>query len=248
MKRYYSATKPYYKRKRLRPAFRLLKCILKLFIPKTEFIFKCEKPQDGEPMFFVSNHTQMYAPAAFILYYGKPVREWANFYFIYFKDIFNHLFKKVLRDRKPKILLYPLAFLLSPLIIWLFRSVEPIPVFHQDKRVQITFDKSIETLEEGVDQVIFPERTENQVNKYIYEFNKGFPYVAAQYYEKTGKKLKFYPVYTCQALNKALIGEPIEYDPEIPINKQKKIICKYLEDKVFELGESLPEHKIHFYG
>lgn len=248
MKKYYSTTKPYFKRKRLRLGFRLFKAILRLFFPKNEVIYRCEKPSDDEPMFMVSNHTKIYAPLAALLCPKKKIRVWSNYYFLYFKEIGNHLFNKVLIDRKPKWLLYPLGTLLIPLIVWIFRSIEPIPVYHKTKKVQITFDKSIETMEEGVDQMIFPERTENPVNKYIYEFNTGFPYVAKQYYEQTGKRMKFYPVYTCQSLRKIFIGEPITYDPEIPMNTQKHIICKYLENAIFELAESLPEHKITFYG
>lgn len=248
MRKYYSATKPYFKRKRLRLGFKLLKAIVKIFFPKDEYVYLCEKPAENEPMFLVSNHTKIYAPVSFILNYQRPIRLWSNYYFLFLRDIGDHMFKKVLKDRKNKWLLYPLAGILFPIIIWAFRSLDPIPVYHQDKRVQITFEKSMETMESGMDQIIFPERTENPVNKYVFEFNKGFPYIAKQYYDETGKCMKFYPVYTCQSLRKVLIGEPITYDPEIPISKQKKIICEYLQDKIAEMGDSLPEHEIVFYG
>lgn len=245
---YYSATKPYTRRKRFHPIFSFIRLLVKPFFPKNEFIYLDGKPSPDEPIFFVSNHTKIYAPVCFMLDYEKPIRTWANYYFLYFHDIYNHVLKKVLKDRKPKFILYPLAILLSPLIIAVFRGMEPIPVYHKDKRVEITFEKSVETMMEGVPQIIYPERTENPVNKYVYEFNKGFVYAAKLYYDKTGKLLKFYPVYTCQSLRKVLIGKPYVYDPAMPIHKQKAVACAYLENAIKEMGDSLGEHKIVFYG
>lgn len=247
MKKYYSAVKPYYKRKRLRFGFKIFKAIFKIFFPKDEFIWKGEKPKDDEPCLFVSNHTKLYAPLSFILNFGKPIRAWSNAYFLFFKEAANHMFKNVIANRKPKFLLYPFTVMILPLIVWFFRGLEPIPVYHQDRKVMETFDKSLETFESGINQVVFPEKLEGAANKYIFEFNRGFTYIAKLYYEKTGKKLKFYPVYTCQSLRKVLIGTPISYDPEIPIKKQKNDICKYLEGQIKELGDSLPEHRIVVY-
>jgi hypothetical protein len=139
--------------------------------------------------------------------------------------------------------------LLTPLIVLTFRAFNPIPVFHKvPEVVTMTFDKSMQTVDEGVPQVIFPERTENRVNKYVYQFNCGFPAVAKSYYEKTGKKVKFYPVYCAQKLRKFVVGDPIEYNPDIKIQEQKKKICEYLQDKICEIGESLPPHEPVIYG
>jgi hypothetical protein len=244
-KKHYSPIKEYSKVKRFHPFYRFFRAIIKLFFPKNEVIWKTEKPTDNEPMFFVCNHTRIYAPLVFLLR-KKPIRVWSNCYFLYYKECWLHLKNKVCKDHK---YLYPLAFLLTPLIVLLFRAFNPIPVYHKSTKVYSqTFAKSIYTMEEGMDQVIFPERTENQVNKYIFQFNHSFPIVGQEYYEKTGKCMKFYPVYCAQKLHKLVIGEPITYNPEIPVKIQRTQICEYLQDKIAELADSLPEHELVIYG
>lgn len=248
MKKYYSATKDYYRVKPCRPFYKLFKAVVRRFFPENQVVWRTEKPDCSEPMFLVCNHTKIYAPVSFILS-KTPVRVWSNCYFLFHKECWNHMKNKILPGRKPKFLLYPLAFLLTPLIVRIFRAIEPIPVYHKSaKVVNQTFARSIQTLEEGVHQVIFPERTENRVNKYVYQFNQGFPLVAQSYYQKTGKLLKFYPVYCAQALHTFVIGEPITYDPNVPDKLQRANICKYLENKVAEIADSLPEHEPVIYG
>lgn len=247
MKKYYSSVKPFHTRKRLRIGYKLWKAIVRLFFPKVEFVWDCERPADGEPIIFVSNHTKVYAPAVFLLRYEKKVRPWSNANLLTFKEVGRHIFNHVIQNRKPKILLYPLAVLIMPLIVWAFRSIEPVPVYKQQKRIVETFEKAVETLESGMQQIVFPEKLENPVNKYIFELQHGFTYLGKEYYERTGKILKYYPVYACQSLHKVLIGEPVAYDPAVHMSQQKVSICKYLENAIKELGDSLPEHKISVY-
>jgi|LFRM01.1.fsa_nt_gb hypothetical protein len=245
MKRYYSSTKPYFKRKRLRIGFRIFKAILKLFFPKNEFIWKCERPGDNDSFIFVCNHTKLYAPLAFLLNYDKPIRTWSLAYLLFYKEMMRHMFFNILKDRKPKILLYPLTVILSPLILWFFRSIEPIPVYHQERKILDTFNKAVETAQSGVHQIVFPEDNKAPLaNDYIFELHRGFTYVAKLLYDKTGKIMKFYPVYTSQKLRKVLIGPPISYDPQVKLKIQKEQICKYLENGIKELADSLPQHKI----
>lgn len=245
MGNYYSAVKDCYKRKHYHPFYKFTRAIVRAFFPKNEFIWKTEKPDEDEPLFFVCNHTKIYAPVYFLLQ-KKTFRTWSNCYFLFYDECWSHLKNKVLTGKRKK--LKPLAFLLTPLIVWIFRATEPIPVYHFTKKVQTTFDKSIATMKENVPQVIFPERTENKVNRYVYEFNAGFPLVAEQYYKETGKKMKFYPVYCAEKLHTFAVGDPIEYNPEIPMKLQRSQICRYLENKICELGDGLPEHEPVVYG
>lgn len=246
MNKYYSPLKDFSKRKKHHPIYSFTKAIIKLFFPKNEFIWKTEKPAEGEPVFFVCNHTKIYAPVYFLLQKEK-VRVWSNYNFLFYKSCWQHLSSTVLKTFKLGFLLLPLAFILTPIIVWTFRAIEPIPVYHSDKNVLETFKKSIQTMEEGIPQVVFPECTKNQVNKYMYELHAGFPLVAQDYYDKTGKIMKFYPVYCAEALHTFLVGDPISYNPEIPLKVQRNDICRYIENKIAELGDSLPEHKPSLY-
>lgn len=247
MEKYYSTIKPFEKKRKKRPFFKLLKAIMKLLFPKDEFIWKGQKPKEKEPFIFVCNHTKLYAPLTFLFNYDKPIRPWSNAYLLTLKECKEHMFNNVIKNRKPKFLLYPLVLVMLPFIVWFFRNLEVIPVYKQDRRIEITFEKAVQTLEEGVHQIVFPEKLENQVNKYIFELNEGFTYVAKQYFDKTGKTMNFYPVYVCQSLHKTLIGQPISYNPDLHFKKQKASICRYLEEQIKTLGDSLPAHKISVY-
>lgn len=211
-------------------------------VERPEWEWHTEIPD--EPVLFVSNHTKIYAPSAMILY--KPdVRLWVNGYFVHYKECWNHMLKKVLKERPWYLKVLFVAVM--PLIIYVFRAIDGIPVYH-DTRVKKTFGLVLETMKEGGSTMIFPERTENPVNKYVYEFNKGFTYLGPMYYKRTGKRLKFYPVYFCESLKKVIVGEPVEYNPDLPMNEQADSICRYLESKIAEEGDALPPHDIVFYG
>lgn len=246
MEKYYSPIKDGTKRKKRHLIFRVFRNLVAFFFPKNEFIWKTEKPAPDEPLFMVCNHTKIYSSTAFILHH-QPIRVWANCYFLFLKDCWHHIRTKVCFGKRAW--LKPLGFILTPLIVWVFRAFEPIPVYHKSRKVITdTFEKSMQTMDENIPQVIFPERTTNKVNRYIFELNYGFPVVAELYYRRTGKRLNFYPVYCAQKLRKFVVGEPVRYDPEVPMKIQRVTICKYLEDKIRELGDSLPPHEPVIYG
>lgn len=227
------------------PFYNMLRAAVGLFFPKNEVVWETERPDENEPVIYVCNHGKIY-PAVFFLLQKKKVRPWANHFFIYYNECRTHMREKVCYGKRK--ILRPLAFILTPLIVNVFRAIDPIPVYKKSVRVQETFKESVQALIDNQSQVIFPERTENRVNKYIFEFQVGFPMVAELYYLETGKRLKFYPVYCAQPLRKVMIGKPIEYNPDIPIKLQRVEICKYLQDKIGELGDSLPEHTPPYYG
>lgn len=245
MKTYYHALKERSDKKPRHPFYAMLKGVVRLFFPENEVIWRTEKPDDDGEIVYICNHTKIYAPVFFLL--EKPtVRVWSNYYFLFYKTCWQHMKKAVVTGKRAW--LRPLAFILTPLIVALFRATEPIPVYKMSEKVLETFEKSVETAEENVSQVIFPERTENKVNEYVYEFNQGFPTVAQVYYEKTGKRMKFYPTYCAQPLHKIVVGDPIEYDPDVPMKIQRAAICEYLQTAIKDLGDSLPEHEPPIYG
>ena len=242
--RYYSSVREYDKRKYPYPFYTLTREIVRLFFPKCEVIWKTAEPEGAA--FFVCNHTKLFAPTFFLMQ-RPPVRPWLNYYFLFAKDCRGHLKNKVLTGKRAW--LKPLGFLLTPLIVALMRGIRAVPVYHSSQKViSDTFRKSVETMESGVSQVIFPERTENRVNDYLFELNAGFPMVADVYYRETGKILRFFPAYCAPELKTVVVGEPIAYDPAVPMKKQRNDICRYLENAIKELAESLPPHTPTAYG
>jgi len=226
--------------------YKFLHFWIKLFMPKNELIWKTEKPADGEPYAFICNHTKIYAPLYF-LSYDTPMRTWVNCYFFDKETCKSHLKNRVLFGKRK--FLRPLGYLLTPLIVRIFNCFDFIPVFHySDELFNVTFKKGMEAADEGVPQVIFPERTENMVNDYIYELNTGFVFSAKMLYEQTGKIMKFYPVYCAQSIRKVVMGDPISYDPTVPFKKGRTEIGIYLQNKIASLADGLPAHEKTIYG
>ncbi len=246
MKKYYSSIKESTKVYRPHIIYKIFMWIVGLFHGKNEVIWKTEKPTD-EPIFLVCNHTQVYAPTHFLVN-DKNTRVWANYYFLFTKTAYQHITTSLERGNKNFKWLRPVVFVMSPVVALFFRAITPIPVYHKSEKVYTqTFEKSLQTLLENKPQVVFPERTKNPVNKYINQLNYGFPEIGKIYYERTGKLLKFFPVYCASKIKKVLVGEPIQYDPNIDFDTQKHIICKHLENQIGELGDSLGEHKVDYY-
>ncbi len=226
--------------------YRFLHRYIKKFMPDNELIFRTEEPENNEGVVYICNHTKIYAPLYFMSQ-DVPPRIWVNCYFFTKEMCWGHLKNKVLYGKRK--FLRPLGYLLVPLIVRIINCFDFIPVYHQSRELyDVTFAEGVKAAAEGTPQVIFPERTENMVNDYIYELNAGFPLLAKQYYDATGKIMRFYPVYCAQSIHKVVVGEPISFDPSIPIKIQRKQIAVYLQDKIGELGDSLPPHEKVIYG
>ena len=221
--------------------FRMMQWIAKKIVKEPEFVWKTDQPD--EPAIFVCNHTKIYAPTCLFLY-RKEWRMWSNNFFLNKKSCKEHLLNKVLANRS--CWLRGLGKMLVPLIVYVYRHIDPIPVY-RDQRVVTTFNEAIRTLQEGRHEVIFPERTEGEF-RYIYEFNRGFAMMGPLYYKRTGKLLRYYPVYCCQDHERFIVGNSISYDPSLPAKEEPERICRYLENAIRALADAEGPHKVVVYG
>ena len=117
-----------------------------------------------------------------------------------------------------------------------------IPVYH-DNRCLTTFRRSMEKLQDGYHLVIFPECRE-KYNNIVYEFQDRFIDVAKMYYKRTGKALCFVPMYLAPRLRKIFFGDPIRYDPAVPMDTQRVQIKQQLMDAITELACAQPLHTV----
>lgn len=224
------------------PAINFARGICFLLARKPEIVWDTEIPD--EPVLYVCNHTVLYAPFAMQVYY-RNVRLWANSFFMSYKECWHHMMTKVLKDRK---WLAPVAVSIMPLIVHMFRQMEIVPVYRESSRVVETFAECSRGLQSGRSSMVFAEKYDAQLaNKYLYELQHGFLFAAQRYYKDTGKKLKIYPVYCAEKLRIMKVGAPIEYDPDVSVRVQSEKVCKYLEEQIGKMGDSLPEHKIVLY-
>lgn len=213
---FYNYRPPFNGKKKPYFTLNFLRAIVRPFFKKPKVEFKTEIP--NEPVMYVCNHTKIYAPTAIVLYF-RNIRMWANSYFMDYKQCWHHMKTKVLKDRKQFL---PFIALILPLVVVAFRQMEHIPVY-RDTKVRETFLEASECLESGRSCMVFAEQYDGElVNKYIYNLQWGYLYSAQKYFQRTGKKLKIYPVYCSESLKTFLVGEPVEFDPDRSVRAKRR--------------------------
>ncbi|MDL2289666.1 hypothetical protein LJB83_02765, partial [Clostridia bacterium OttesenSCG-928-F22] len=219
-KRYYSTNKPYAKHKKKRWGTKLLVKVVSFFAPTHTIHYK-QKPADGEPVVYACNHDRAYGPLFVVLTFKQRFRPWVI-------DEVCHIKSAAKFARadfwQPKNIIGKIGSYLASMILkiplpLIMRGLEAIPVFY-DNRVTQTFTKSIQTLKEGIDIVIFPEERIpfSEINE---EFQEGFVSIAKIYYDQTGKRLNFYPTYICKHNRTIQVGAPVEFNPDVPFREHQ---------------------------
>ena len=250
MKRYYSSTKNYYKRRRIWPIFKLISAIFGCFYKGKVEVRYSEPLPEGESIVLTPNHSREYGPLTVFFNYKRHMRLWLNSNLIIVKDIPNHMMKDFFINEKgiKKVLIKLFCFLISPILSAAMKSIEVIPVY-RDTRIKTTLNKTNETLIEGKDVVIFPESNVSDPSlKYVNLLQEGFVFSALNYYNETGRRLKYYPVYVCKKLGIMSIGKHIEFNPETNFHDERERICKYITEEIERLGSELPPHEVVPYG
>lgn len=119
--------------------------------------------------------------------------------------------------------------MITPLLLWVFDSLEAIPVYRNDPRKLIgTFRETIDAMQAGDNILLFPENdTGHAVGERGYASEgvgrlfTGFAMIAPLYYAKTKKKAIFIPVYASRKTRTVRIGQGIEYQPDNGANDEK---------------------------
>lgn len=221
--------------------FRCLEPIAKLIFKRSKTLTKVPLPD--EPAVYLCNHSAANGPALMTLYFEKPHKTWMISYALDKKQGANFFFHDALfaRGRKCQWFWRMLSHIIAGVVRPLLRTSDPILVYH-DRRITDTFRESVEALERGESILIFPE-SPTRYTEYVHTFYNGFADVARLYYLKTGKCLRFYPVYISKELRTISVGEPIAYDPELPPREARVAIAEYAQAAVDALARELPPHK-----
>ena len=124
----------------------------------------------------------------------------------------------------------------------MFNNANTIGVY-RDARGLSTFKNTVKRLCEGANVVIFPENGE-EYNHIVTQFQDKFIDVARLYYKKTGLCVPFVPLYIAPNLKKMYIGNPTAFDPNAPIEQERRRLCAYLMEQITAMAVSLPEHTV----
>lgn len=222
--------------------YRIIRWFVWLFSPKYRLSGTENLPEDE--CIIVGNHSHMYGPIAGELYTPGTHDVWCAGEMMNRDEVAAYAYQDFWSG-KPKAFRWfykLLSHLITPLALLIFNSAHTIAVYH-DKRLLSTFRETMTRLQTGSHIVIFPEHYTKH-NNIIYDFQQKFVDVARFYYKKTGKCLRFVPMYLSPALSSISFGEPVTFDPEATIEDERERICVCLMDAITQLATALPEHTV----
>lgn len=222
--------------------FRIIKFLIRVFYPKMEVVGLENLPD--EPVAIIGNHTQLNGPIACELFFSDNYHTWCASQMMELKEVPRYAFTDFW-SQKPKYqqpFFRLVAYLIAPLSVVIFNNARTIPVY-KDARLLKTFRETVSKLQDGNNVVIFPEH-DVKYNHIVYEFQEGFVDTARQYYKKTGKELKFVPLYIAPKLRKMYLGKPIQFSAQKEMKEERSRICNYLMKEITTMAESLPYHTV----
>lgn len=128
----------------------------------------------------------------------------------------------------PVKLQWPVARLIGRLSVKVMDQLESIPVYRNKLReLMKTFSMSVEAMEAGDNLLIFPENPDGVEQGKGYERSgvgemfRGFAMLAPVYYNKTGKKCRFLPMFAHKGARTLSFGTPVVYDPDAMGNEER---------------------------
>jgi hypothetical protein len=197
-----------------------------------------------EPCIIVANHSQMNGPIACELYFPGHRYTWCAGQMMHLKEVPGYAFSDFWSQKSK--LAQPfyklLSYIIAPFSVCIFNNANTIPVY-RDARILSTFKTTMTRLAEGANVVIFPEH-DTTYNHIIYDFQDKFIDIAKLYYKRTGKSLQFVPMYIAPKLKRMYLGSPVSFQPDTPMDEERKRICQFLMAEITNISCSLPEHTV----
>lgn len=222
--------------------FIIIRGLVKFFYPKIT-VEGLENITEG-PCILVGNHTQMNGPICGELYLPANSVTWCAWQMMHLKQVPAYAYSDFWSN-KPRYTRWfykLLSYLIAPLSVCVFNNARTIPVYH-DSRLLTTFRLTVNALKNEKTVLIFPEHYQPH-NHIINDFQDKFIDIAKTYHKRSGKSVKFVPLYIAPTLKKMIIGKPITFDPSALIQEERRRICTYLMDEITAIAESLPLHTV----
>ena len=212
-------------------------CYIILFL-----FFRCNRVglqninKNDEARVFVSNHYQMFGPIATILSLPYKFRPWIIDKMMDPETVEKQMGLLIYSQyhKIPKFIKFIALKCVKNLMVFIMRAFRGISVSRENFRANIeTMKVSTETLNKKQAIMIWPEKD------YVFEgigyFMKGFEHLGKYYYQKTGKRISFYPIFTSATNRTMYFGKPIIYDPNKDANEQKEEIVAYLRNSMVDM-------------
>lgn len=193
--------------------------------------------EDGS-MVLICNHGEIYGPVVANLYVPIDFRPWVLNSMMEREAIVEHMYQGTMVRQRwlPERWKRPLIRLITPLMMWVFNSLEAIPVYRGlPRELMKTFRLTLDAMQAGDNILVFPENgEEHEPGKAGYardgvgKLYTGFAMIAPMYYAKTKKRAVFVPIYASRKRRTLTIGQGIVYNPEANAMEEKMRIVDAL--------------------
>lgn len=189
----------------------------------------------------VGNHARAMGPVLMSVRHPRTFRPWVAWQACFHEETARYAMADFWPGHKPRnrwffkmlsrIIARPLAFLMC--------GMQAVPVY-RDERVIITFRKSLQTLREGHDLLIFPE-TDRPFSEILNDLDDGF----ADLGRLAGKKepLDFVPVYISPATRTIIYGAARRWDSTLQPREAREALANTLRDSIDALARKIGDDK-----
>jgi len=202
-------------------AFKIARFFIRPFYPK----YECpQKEKAITPAVYISHHQNMYGPVMSMLWFPKPIHIWWLHVFKEKDTCYKHFLKYTFTERygwtkrKAKLIAFPFSRMVS----LIFHSCKAIPVYRNSRRINETFELSVNALMNGEPVLIFPDVDYQSDSSEMGEMYKGFLHLERYYYEKTGKHIPFIPFHIDKQTQQLIIDDPICFKDGISYKEDSK--------------------------
>ncbi len=202
--------------------------------------------EDGT-MILICNHGEIYGPVVANLYVPISFRPWVISNMMEREAIVEHMYQGTMVRQRwlPESWKRPLIRLITPIMVWVFDSLEAIPVYRgQPRELMKTFRETVNAMQAGDNILVFPENGEEHapgqtgyVREGVGQLYTGFAMIAPMYYAKTHKQAVFVPIYASRKRRTLTIGHGVVYNPEANATEEKLRIVDELLSSMQAMGE-----------
>ncbi len=160
--------------------------------------YRCNVLPYDEGVVYVCRHLNMHGPYTTLKWLNFHVHPMVLNVFFTRKDAYKQYSEYTFAERKhkKKRSFNLKAFLCSLIIPPVIRSIKAVPVYRgSDVSSVRTFKKSLEYLKKGQSIIVYPDISYTNDSDTPSELYDGFLYLGELYKKRTGKSLKFVPIY-----------------------------------------------------
>jgi 1-acyl-sn-glycerol-3-phosphate acyltransferase len=231
-------------RRKRRRFFSILMVVARLFHHcKVEGIENL--PSNPERLIFLCNHGYLSGAVITRLYLPVPFRSWSLSDLMEPEDVEEHILRYIVEPASwlKSRFHTPAVKLLKRISLWLFDSIDSIPVYRNRlRKILQTFQLTSQALQSGDNIMIFPENPDHESlsepgyrSDKILPFFSGFVTAVHLYHEQTGQEVTYVPCYADS--HQLIIGTPFRSRKDLPFAEEKERVIALAEETIHTLAE-----------